>query len=71
MRSYIADYPAHYKRKKDAGLCLHCGKIPPLPGKSYCKEHYEWHQAYSQKYSERKKQEKAAKRAAKLARNGI
>ena len=25
-----------YKKKKDAGICAMCGKVPPTPGRTYC-----------------------------------
>lgn len=25
-----------YKKKKDAGVCVQCGKVPPTPGRTYC-----------------------------------
>lgn len=51
---------ARYEKKKAAGLCAMCGKVPPTPGRTYCqacaeqrkKYHYEPTPEAAERYRE-------------------
>lgn len=44
-----------YETLKEAGLCVRCGKIPPLPGKNRCESCIEYERKQNIKYREKLK----------------
>ena len=41
-----AQCKARYQKKKAAGLCTMCGKVPPTPGRTYCAKCAEQREKY-------------------------